>query len=84
MSYLAGTGQELFGSGGGQALADEVGVSLLARIPLDPLMREAADEGSPVAEVAPDSEAAAAVAALAKSVAATRAGAIRKPLTVLS
>ena len=46
--------------------------------------REAADEGSPVAEVAPDSEAAAAVAALAKSVAATRAGAIRKPLTVLS
>jgi len=84
MSFLAGTRQELFGSGGGQALADEVGVSLLARIPFDPLMREAADEGCPVAEVAPDSEAAAAVAALAKSVAATRAGAIRKPLTVLS
>src|SRR5213596_4138798 len=38
MSYLAGTGQELFGSGGGQALADEVGVPLLARIPLDPLV----------------------------------------------
>jgi len=84
MSYLAGTGQELFGSGGGQALADEMGVPLLARIPLDPVMREAADEGSPVAEVAPDSEAAAAVGALAASVAALRAGAIRKPLTVLS
>ena len=26
MSYLVGTGQELFGSGGGQALADEMGV----------------------------------------------------------
>ena len=51
--------QELFGSGGGQALADEMGVPLLARIPLDPIMREAADDGSPVAEVAPDSEAAA-------------------------
>jgi hypothetical protein len=37
-----------------------------------------------VAEVAPDSEAAAAIAALAESVAATRAGVIRKPLTVLS
>jgi Flp pilus assembly CpaE family ATPase len=47
-------------------------------------MREAADDGSPVAEVAPDSEAAAAIAALAESVAATRAGVIRKPLTVLS
>ena len=47
MSYLAGTGQELFGSGGGQALADEMGVPLLARIPLDPLMREAADDGCP-------------------------------------
>ncbi len=84
MSYLAGTGQELFGSGGGQALADEIGAPLLARIPLDPVLRESADEGTPVLEVAPDSEAAVAIAALAKSVAATRAGTIRKPLTVLS
>jgi len=59
-------------------------VSLLARIPLDPLLREAADEGCPVAELWPESEAAAAIAALAESVVATRAGSIRKPLTVLS
>jgi ATP-binding protein involved in chromosome partitioning len=84
MSYLAGTGQELFGSGGGQALADEMGVQLLARIPLDPLLREAADDGMPVAEIAPQSEAALAIGALAESVAASRAGTIRKPLTVLS
>jgi ATP-binding protein involved in chromosome partitioning len=84
MSYLAGTGQELFGSGGGQALADEMGVQLLARIPLDPLLREAADDGTPVAEIAPQSEAALAIGALAESVAASRAGTIRKPLTVLS
>ena len=51
MSYLVGTGQELFGSGGGQALADEIGVPLLARIPLDPVLRESADEGNPVLEV---------------------------------
>ena len=53
MSYLVGTGQELFGSGGGQALADEIGTTLLARIPLDPVLREAADDGTPVLEVAP-------------------------------
>jgi len=83
MSYLVGTGQELFGSGGGQALADEIGVPLLARIPFDPVLRESADEGNPVLEVAPDSEAAEAILALAKSVAASRAGTIRKQLTVL-
>jgi len=84
MSYLAGSGQELFGSGGGQALADEIGAPLLGRIPLDPVLREAADEGSTVFETAPESEAATALSALADAVAATRAGAIRKPLTVLS
>jgi ATP-binding protein involved in chromosome partitioning len=83
MSYLAGTGQELFGSGGGQALADEVGVPLLAQIPFDPLLRESADAGTPLLEVAPDSEGAQAILALAESVASTRAGTIRKPLTVL-
>ncbi len=83
MSYLVGTGQELFGSGGGQALADEIGAPLLARIPLDPVLREAADDGAPVLEVAPESEAAQAIAALAEAVAVTRAGTIRKPLTVL-
>jgi ATP-binding protein involved in chromosome partitioning len=84
MSYLAGTGQELFGSGGGQALADEIGVPLLGRVPLDPVLREAADEGTTVLEAAPASEAARAILALAEAVVATRAGAIRKPLTVLS
>ncbi len=83
MSYLVGTGQELFGSGGGQALADEIGVPLLARIPLDPVLRESADDGNPVLEVAPESESAAAIMALAESVAASRAGTIRKPLTIL-
>jgi ATP-binding protein involved in chromosome partitioning len=83
MSYLAGTGQELFGAGGGQALADEIGVPLLARIPLDPVLRESADAGTPVLEAAPESAAAQAISALAEAVAASRAGTIRKPLTVL-
>jgi ATP-binding protein involved in chromosome partitioning len=83
MSYLAGTGQEIFGSGGGQRLADEIGTQLLARIPLDPVLRESADNGMSVLEVAPDSESAQAISALAKSVAASRAGTIRKQLAVL-
>ena len=83
MSYLTGTGQELFGSGGGQRLADEIGAPLLARIPFDPILRESADDGNPVLEVAPDSESALAIAALAESVAASRKGTIRKALTVL-
>ena len=83
MSYLTGTGQELFGSGGGQALADEIGVPLLARIPLDPVLREASDEGNTIFEVAPSSEVAEAISALAETVQASRAGTIRKPLQVL-
>ena len=84
MSWLVGTRQELFGSGGGQRLAEQIGVPLLAQVPLDPALREAADAGIPVGVAAPASEAATAVARLAELVAAGRPGAIRKPLTVLS
>ena len=47
---------ELFGSGGGAALAEQLGVSLLAQVPLLPAMREGADTGKPVTVAAPDSE----------------------------
>ncbi len=63
-----GTRYELFGSGGGQALADELGVPLVGQIPLLPAMREGADHGKPVCLVAPESEAAAAFEQLAKAV----------------
>ena len=84
MSYLVGTGQEIFGSGGGQRLAEEIDVPLLGQVPLDPVLREAADAGVPVLEAAPDSEATAAIVALAERLQATRRGTIRKALTVLS
>jgi ATP-binding protein involved in chromosome partitioning len=84
MSWLVGTGQELFGSGGGQALADSVDGPLLGRIPLDPALREAADAGIPVLQAAPASEAAGAISALADAVRATRRGGIKKSLTVLA
>jgi ATP-binding protein involved in chromosome partitioning len=83
MSWLVGTGQELFGTGGGAALAAEIDAPLVARIPLDPALREAADEGRPVLEASPDAEVTAAIRDLAERVQARRAGAIRKALTVL-
>jgi ATP-binding protein involved in chromosome partitioning len=83
MSWLVGTDQELFGSGGGQALADEIGSVLLGRVPLDPVLREAADVGRTVFEAAPGSEAASALNALAERVQSVRQGRIRKALTLL-
>jgi len=63
---------ELFGSGGGRSLAEELGVPLLASIPFLPAMRSGADEGRALAEVAPDSEAAAGFHELAERVVAIR------------
>ena len=59
---------ELFGTGGGDLLAQELEVPLLGRVPLVPAMREGADEGVPVSIAAPDSEAAGAFQALADRV----------------
>jgi ATP-binding protein involved in chromosome partitioning len=64
-----GTRYELFGRGGGQALADELGVPLLGQIPLLPQLRVGGDEGKPIAAVEPDSEAGRAFQALAERVA---------------
>jgi ATP-binding protein involved in chromosome partitioning len=58
----------LFGSGGGAALAEEVGVDLMAQIPLLPAMGRGADEGHPVSIAAPGSEAADAFDRLATAV----------------
>jgi ATP-binding protein involved in chromosome partitioning len=60
---------ELFGSGGGQALADELNVPLLAQIPLMTALREGGDDGRPIAAVAPDSEIGQVFMALAKRIA---------------
>ncbi len=62
---------EIFGSGGGRELADELGVPLLASIPLVPVLREGGDDGRPIAAVQPDSEAGRAFHELAAQVATT-------------
>ncbi len=64
-----GTRYELFGSGGGQELADELGVALLGRVPLVPALREGGDAGRPVTVTSPDGEASRAIAGIAAAVA---------------
>jgi ATP-binding protein involved in chromosome partitioning len=49
---------ELFSSGGGQRLAEELGVPLLGTVPLQPHLAEQADNGQPVLIASPDSPAA--------------------------
>ena len=63
---------ELFGSGGGAALAEELDVPLMAQIPLVTELREGGDDGRPIAAVAPDSEAGAAFHRLAAEILAMR------------
>jgi ATP-binding protein involved in chromosome partitioning len=75
---------EMFGSGGGSKLADELGVPLLGSVPLDAALREAGDTGTPVVEADPSSDSARAIVAIAEAVLAARPAAIRKPLTVLT
>jgi ATP-binding protein involved in chromosome partitioning len=72
MSWFTGDdGQryELFGSGGGQALADDIEAPLLGQIPLVPELREGGDLGYPITVAKPDSEASEAFRELAKRVA---------------
>ncbi len=60
-----GTRYELFGRGGGEALAHDLSVPLLGQVPFVPEVRVGGDEGVPVVVADPDGEASAAFAALA-------------------
>jgi ATP-binding protein involved in chromosome partitioning len=61
---------ELFGSGGGQELADKLGVPLVGQVPFVPALREGGDVGVPVVVRDPTSEVAAAFDGIAGWVAA--------------
>lgn len=61
---------ELFGSGGGARLAEELGVPLLGQVPLVPALREGGDVGQPVTVADQAGEAAQAFAALAEIIVA--------------
>jgi ATP-binding protein involved in chromosome partitioning len=58
---------ELFSSGGGRRLADELGVPLLGSVPLQPGLAEEADRGRPALVAAPRSPAAQALGEIAET-----------------
>ena len=55
-AFTAPDGQRftIFGEGGGQVLADELGVPLLGKVPLEEALREHADAGDPLVTAEPD------------------------------
>jgi len=78
-----GTRYELFGSGGGKLLSEELGVPLLGAVPLVPALRQGGDDGVPVVVAEPDSEAAAVFAELAATIAGMGPARVyRRELTV--
>jgi ATP-binding protein involved in chromosome partitioning len=61
---------EVFGTGGGERAAREMGVPFLGRIPLDPLVSRLGDEGTPIVTREEDSESKRALREIARTVAA--------------
>jgi ATP-binding protein involved in chromosome partitioning len=74
MSYFAcphcAERTDIFGNGGAQVAADELGLDFLGDIPLHNQVREGADAGVPIVESDPDSEPSKALIAIAQKVAA--------------
>jgi ATP-binding protein involved in chromosome partitioning len=64
----AGVRHELFGKGGGEAVAQFAEAPLLGQIPLDPSVREWGDKGTPVVQAAPQGTASQAFTAIAERV----------------
>ena len=83
MSFLEmpdGGRMDLFGTGGGEVLAERLSAStgtdvpLLGQIPLDILLREGGDSGNPIVLGGPDTPAAAALSDIAGKLAARPRG----------
>jgi len=59
----------IFHDGGGEAIAHELGVAFLGKVPLDPAVVDSGDNGTPLVNSAPDSPAAAAYRQIAAALA---------------
>jgi ATP-binding protein involved in chromosome partitioning len=89
MSWLElpdGTHQEVFGAGGGQSVADSLTrtigapVPLLGQIPLDGLLREGGDIGTPVVLSEPNSPSAVVLRGIARGLSTRSRGLAGRPL----
>jgi len=73
MSYLElpdGTTMNIFGTGGGERLAEAAGVPFLGSIPMDPTVCQSGDVGKPVILSHPDSAVAQAMVSMSEKLAA--------------
>lgn len=74
MSYFVapdtGTTYDIFGRGGAENAAEELGIDFLGAVPIEPAVREGADSGVPIVHSHPDSVSAKAFQHLAGQVAA--------------
>jgi ATP-binding protein involved in chromosome partitioning len=79
---------DVFGSGGGQAVADSlstllgVTVPLLGSVPIDPRLREGGDSGVPIVLAAPEAPAAQALVAIATALGQRARGLAGRPLSL--
>jgi ATP-binding protein involved in chromosome partitioning len=63
---------DVFGTGGGERLAKQIGVPLLGKVPLDARLRECGDEGEPLVWAEPDSETSLEIIRIAEAIHAGR------------
>jgi ATP-binding protein involved in chromosome partitioning len=75
---------DVFGSGGGESLARELGVPLLGQVPLETALRESGDAGIPLVLSDPDSDAARAIVEIAAVIDESRVGGFTRTLPLVS
>jgi ATP-binding protein involved in chromosome partitioning len=75
---------DVFGSGGGGQLADELGVPLLGRVPLEAALRESGDSGVPLTLSDPDAPSARAIIEIARTIDEKRVGGFTRTLPLVS
>jgi ATP-binding protein involved in chromosome partitioning len=75
---------EVFGSGGGDRLAEQLQVPLLGRVPLDGRLRASADAGTPLVLTDPESEPSREINRIAEAIDASRVGGFTRTLPLVS
>jgi len=80
----SGTTHDIFGTGGGEELAEALDTELVGRIPIDPRLREGGDAGVPLVVSHPDVPAAQAIDSIADTIMSRRGSLIGRslPLTM--
>jgi ATP-binding protein involved in chromosome partitioning len=74
-----GTRYDIFGTGGGQLLATELGVPLVGQVPLVPALRQGCDVGTPIVVADPAGEASTALELIADRLLALHPSKIHRP-----